>query len=160
MPVGAYAGSSELMRHLAPMGQVYQAGTLSGNPVAMAAGLATLEVLEFENGWEQLEALGRIWDKEIGTHARTRGWVYVRVGSIFWLASNMSSAPRRTEDIDSRGTKTYAAFHADLLERGIYFAPSAFEVGFLSLAHTPEMLKEAAAEICEAMDRACEDDSK
>lgn len=157
MPVGAYSGAAELMNHLAPSGPVYQAGTLSGNPVAMAAGLATLDVLESENGWDRLETLGLIWDQEVGAHARSRGWVYVRVGSIFWLASNMSRAPRCAEDIDTRGAKTYAAFHSDLLERGIYFAPSAFEVGFLSLAHTSEMLIKAAADIRDAMDQSGED---
>jgi glutamate-1-semialdehyde 2,1-aminomutase len=157
MPVGAYAGSTELMRHLAPQGQVYQAGTLSGNPVAMAAGLATLDLLEREDGWDRLETLGLIWDQEVGAHARARGWAYVRAGSIFWLASGMDKAPRSAKEIDIKGSKTYAAFHADLLERGIYFAPSAFEVGFLSLAQTPEMLRGAAADICQAMDRASED---
>lgn len=156
MPVGAYAGSTEMMSHLAPIGPVYQAGTLSGNPVAMAAGLATLDLLEAEQGWNRLETLGLIWDQELGAHARSRGWVYVRVGSIFWLASNMTSAPRSAEEIDTLDSKTYAAFHAELLARGIYFAPSAFEVGFLSLAQTPEMLKGAAADIRDAMDRASE----
>ena len=83
--------------------------------------------------------------------------MYVRAGSIFWLSPQAGDAPRCAEDLDTSVAGKYAAFHADLLARGIYFAPSAYEVGFLSLAHTPDMLKLAASEICEAMDHASGD---
>jgi len=154
MPVGAYAGSAEIMDRLAPDGPVYQAGTLSGNPVAMAAGLATLSELIEENGWQKLETLGEVWDEEVGTYVKDHGIGYVRIGSIFWLCFQPAPAPRRAESIAAEGAKTYARFHAELLERGIYFAPSAYEVGFLSLAMTADILRDAAMMVRMAFDHA------
>jgi glutamate-1-semialdehyde 2,1-aminomutase len=151
MPVGAYAGPKEIMDRLAPLGPVYQAGTLSGNPVAMAAGLATLGVLEREDGWNRLEQLGRIWDTEVGAYAAECGFGYARIGSIFWVCFQPAPTPRRAEAIEATGAKTYARFHAELLRRGLYFAPSAYEVGFLSLAQDEEMLRAAADHIRAAM---------
>ena len=138
MPVGAFGGSRELMSHLAPLGGVYQAGTLSGNPVAMAAGLATLRVLERDDVWQRLEELGA----ELERRSR-RFWraaplpvSLVRVGSIFWLSLQAGAPPRAAEAIAPRRGRPSTApiFHA-LLERGIALAPSAYEVGFLSAAH-------------------------
>jgi glutamate-1-semialdehyde 2,1-aminomutase len=125
LPVGAFGGRRELMAHLAPLGRVYQAGTLSGNPLAMAAGLATLRVLERENGWARLEALGAALERLVPESVRL-----VRCGSLFWL----DLEPGRYGEL----------FHA-LLDEGISLAPSAFEVGFLSTAHTEEHLERLAA---------------
>jgi glutamate-1-semialdehyde 2,1-aminomutase len=137
MPVGAFAGSRALMRELAPEGGVYQAGTLSGNPVAMTAGLTTLRLLQQDNGWSRLEALGAYLEQVLKpVLARSPvPAVLCRLGSIFWIAWHAQSAPRAAEQLDARAGATYAGvFHA-LLARGIALAPSAFEVGFLSLAH-------------------------
>jgi glutamate-1-semialdehyde 2,1-aminomutase len=151
LPVGAYGGSRELMSRLAPEGDVYQAGTLSGNPVAMAAGLATLHVLEKEGGYERLEFLGAEWDRTLGKSLRDRGVHYARMGSIFWTAFQ-AKAPRRVEDIDPTGRTRYARLHRGLLDRGIYWAPSAYEVGFLSLAQSERLLRDAATLILNAFD--------
>jgi glutamate-1-semialdehyde 2,1-aminomutase len=138
MPVGAFAGKRELMRNLSPEGGVYQAGTLSGNPVAMTAGLTTLRTLQKEDGWRRLEALGGYLEQVVGA-ALAESPVPVRLcrlGSMFWLAWLANVAPRSAETLEPRGSQVYArVFHA-LLDQGIALAPSAFEIAFLSLAHT------------------------
>jgi glutamate-1-semialdehyde 2,1-aminomutase len=138
MPVGAYGGRRELMERLAPLGPVYQAGTLSGNPVAMAAGLATLEVLRREDGWTRLEALGAHLEAGVREALRRTGApvAFIRRGSLFWFAMQPGEPPRRFDRVSREGAPIYAAFHRALLDRGVYLAPSAFEVGFLSLAHS------------------------
>ena len=146
MPVGAYGGSRELMKQLAPLGPVYQAGTLSGNPVAMAAGTATLRTLLADNGaaYTRLEELGqRLQDglqQAISKHERP--WSVARIGSILWIALQGGDLPRRFEDIDSDCAETYAALHRGLLNRGVFLAPSAYEVIFVSLAHTEAAIDE------------------
>ena len=139
LPVGAYGGSKQLMAHIAPEGPVYQAGTLSGNPVAMAAGLATLRILERENAWAKLEEMGAFLEKEVTTALADVKvpWAITRVGSIFWL-SFQGAVPRSAETLDqTAGERFKPLFHA-MLDRGIYLPPSAYEVMFLSLAHTAE----------------------
>ena len=143
MPVGAFGGRRDLMRHLAPLGGVYQAGTLSGNAVAMAAGLATLRVLEREDGWRRLETTGRQLAELLApVLARAPyGAKFVREGSLFWISLQDGPAPRSAEAIDSTaGARYRPVFHA-LLDSGIALAPSAFEAGFLSLAHTTAHLE-------------------
>jgi glutamate-1-semialdehyde 2,1-aminomutase len=149
MPVGAYGGSRELMERLAPLGPVYQAGTLSGNPVAMAAGAATLRTL-FANGgaaYGRLEGLG---DRlEVGLVAALRRvglpWSVVRVGSILWIALQDGEAPRKFEDIRPEAADIYARLHAALLDRGVSIAPSAYEVMFVSLSHDEEVIDQTVA---------------
>jgi glutamate-1-semialdehyde 2,1-aminomutase len=152
MPVGAYAGPRKYMEHLAPLGPVYQAGTLSGNPVAMTAGLATLDVLTEHDGWTRLEELGRLWDDEVGSYLQKRDLGYVRIGSIFWICFQKPPVPRTAEAIDSAGAPIYARFHAELLARGVYFAPSAYEVGFLSLVQNEDLLQATAGAVRDAVD--------
>ena len=137
LPVGAYGGSRKLMAQMAPEGPVYQAGTLSGNPVAMAAGIATLKVLASENGWARLEELGAQLEAELAPalRAAAKPVSLVRVGSIAWLAFQ-ADHPRTAESIASDGAVRFKALFHALLYRGIYIAPSAYEVLFLSLAHT------------------------
>ena len=140
LPVGAYGGSARLMSHIAPEGAVYQAGTLSGNPVAMAAGLATLRILDREQAWTKLETLGALLEKEVAGALQgvSQPWTMTRLGSLFWLSFQAGAAPRAAEAIDEKaGARFKPLFHA-LLERGIYVPPSAYEVMFLSLAHTPK----------------------
>jgi glutamate-1-semialdehyde 2,1-aminomutase len=137
MPVGAFAGNRELMRLLAPLGDVYQAGTLSGNPVAMTAGLTTLRILREQGGWERLEEKGRYLERTLANvlAASPVPTTLVRLGSIFWIALGARSAPRSAGAVDSRSASLYAPLFHALLRRGIALAPSAYEVGFLSLAH-------------------------
>jgi glutamate-1-semialdehyde 2,1-aminomutase len=137
MPVGAFAGSREVMRHLSPEGAVYQAGTLSGNPVAMAAGLATLRIMAAENGWRRLAELGAYFEDVVTPVLADAPFdmSLVRLASMFWMAPFAAEPPRSPERIDARAAGVYAyLFHA-LLDRGIALAPSAYEIGFLSLAH-------------------------
>ena len=126
------------MKHLSPEGGVYQAGTLSGNPVAMTAGLTTLRVLQKEDGWKRLEALGAYLEQVL-TSALADAPVeakLVRLGSMFWIAWNTREAPRSAEALDANAAKVYARVFHSLLDGGIALAPSAFEIAFLSLAHT------------------------
>ncbi len=138
MPVGAYGGRRDLMQQVSPLGAVYQAGTLSGNPVAMAAGLATLDALAAGDGWRRLESLGARLEAGVrGVLAdRSLPVGFARLGSLFWVAMQPGEPPRRFDAVAPEGAARYAALHRELLGRGVYFAPSAFEVGFLSLAHT------------------------
>ena len=138
MPVGAFAGKREIMKQLSPEGGVYQAGTLSGNPVAMTAGLATLRTLQKEDGWRRLEALGAYLEEVVGA-ALLESPVPVRLcrlGSMFWLAWLADVAPRSAEALEPRATAVYARVFHSLLDQGIALAPSAFEIAFLSLAHS------------------------
>ena len=158
MPVGAFGGSRELMSHLAPLGGVYQAGTLSGNPVAMAAGLATLRVLERDRVWARLEQLGAELERRLAPvlAAAPLPVSLVRVGSIFWLSLQPGAAPRAAEAIAPAAATAYRALFHALLERGIALAPSAYEVGFLSAAHGESDLARLAAELPAALARAAE----
>jgi glutamate-1-semialdehyde 2,1-aminomutase len=153
MPVGAYAASSEIMGHVAPEGAVYQAGTLSGNPVAMAAGFATASQLIKDGFYEDQEARTKAFVKLIQDHCDAKGYeVNVQtIGSIFWIAFDRSEI-RRADQIQAEGMAHFKKLHAELLERGVYLGPSGYEVGFVSSAHTAEILEEAAKHICEAMD--------
>jgi len=149
MPVGAYGGSRELMERLAPLGPVYQAGTLSGNPVAMAAGAATLRTLLANGGaaYSRLEELGDRLEIGLTGVLQRAGlpWSVVRVGSILWLALQDGEAPRKFEDIRPDGADIYAILHGALIERGISLAPSAYEVMFVSLAHDEEVIDQTVA---------------
>jgi len=142
LPVGAYGGTKKLMSHIAPEGPVYQAGTLSGNPVAMAAGLATLRILERDNVWAKLEEKGAKLEKEINAALAgiTRPWAFTRVGSVFWLSFQAGGAPRSAETLDQNAGELFKPMFHAMLERGIYLPPSAYEVMFLSIAHTDEDL--------------------
>jgi glutamate-1-semialdehyde 2,1-aminomutase len=140
LPVGAYGGRADLMHRIAPDGPVYQAGTLSGNPLAVAAGLATLRYLDEEPGiYEHLEALGRAFDAGFGELGRRLGiplrWNRVgAMGSLFFSEAPVTGWPSAAAASRERFT---ALFHG-LLGRGIHLPPSPFEAWFWSYAHTPE----------------------
>jgi glutamate-1-semialdehyde 2,1-aminomutase len=156
LPVGAFAGRRELMEELAPTGAVYQAGTLSGNPVAMAAGLSTLRVLEASDGWRQLVALGQALEARLRPvlAASPVPVQLVRQGSIFWLCAQGGPAPRSPRQFDPNAADRYRAIFHALIDRDIYLAPSAFEVGFLSLAHQESHVDELVAALEEALGEA------
>ena len=133
-PVGAYGGKRQYMELVAPVGPVYQAGTLSANPVAMCAGLATLEQLADGKLYAQLESLGASLETQLGA---IPGVTVQRLGSVFWPYLAASAAPLRSlADLKARPAAAFGPVFHRLLEAGIYLAPSAFEVGFLSAAHT------------------------
>jgi len=137
LPVGAFGGRAEIMDQLSPDGPVYQAGTLSGNPLAMAAGLAQLRELERTNGFDQLEKLGSEMEAAVKqTLIETgRNYAFHRIGSMFCLyfcePPIHSLADARRSDLAA-----FRAFFHHCLSSGVYFAPSQFEAGFLCLAHT------------------------
>ncbi len=138
MPVGAFGGARRIMARLAPDGDTYQAGTLSGNPVAMAAGLATVSLLERESGWGRLEALGAELETLVRpVLARSPFPVhFVRVGSLFWMSFHEAGPPRTAAALSERESARFAALFHAMLARGVYLPPSGYEACFLSLAHT------------------------
>jgi glutamate-1-semialdehyde 2,1-aminomutase len=147
LPVGAFGGRADVMDMLAPVGPVYQAGTLSGNPLAMAAGIATLEELSQGGAYEKLDRLGAAlcneWAKIVKGH-------HVRIGSLFCTFFTdrdvVDYASAKTSD-----TKRYGRFFHGMLERGVYLAPSQFEVGFVSLAHTEQDIEQTLRAATEAV---------
>ncbi len=153
MPVGAYAASSEIMSHIAPEGNVYQAGTLSANPVAMAAGLAAVKELLQPEFYSHLHYKTRVFVKNIQDHCDQKGYEVsiVQMGSIFWVAFTKDKISR-ADQIDPASMDKFKILHHELLQRGVYLGPSGYEVGFVSAAHQPADLEEAAAKICASMD--------
>lgn len=153
LPVGAFAGSRTLMARLAPDGDTYQAGTLSGNPVAMASGIATLDVLARDNGWQRLESLGAKVEaalRPVLTQAPFPVHL-VRVGSLFWLSLHEAGAPRTAAPLDEAASTRYGRLFHALLGQGIYFPPSAYEACFLSLAHQEADLDTLARALAQAL---------
>ncbi len=144
LPVGAYGGKASLMDLVAPSGPVYQAGTLSGNPLAVAAGLKTLEVLRRPGTYERLEALGKRLAEGIGTQAKQAGIPLVvnRIGSM--MTAFFSRNPV-TDYASAKMSDTgmFARFFSVLLDKGVYFPPSQFEAFFVSTAHTEEDIDRA-----------------
>jgi glutamate-1-semialdehyde 2,1-aminomutase len=153
MPVGAFAGPRQIMARLAPDGDTYQAGTLSGNPVAMASGIATLDVLAAENGWQKLEALGARLESLLQPVLRAAPFPVrlVREGSLFWLSLNAGDAPRTATTLPQQALERFAALFHAMLAEGIYLPPSAYEACFLSLAHTPADLERLAQALRKAL---------
>ena len=154
MPVGAYASSAEVMNKVSPMGPVYQAGTLSGNPVAMAAGAAALKECLTEGFYEKMESKTKVFIDKILTHTRSKGYLFNihQMGSIFWLTFSDQVSVRKSSQIDPESMNYFTVLHKELLERGIYLGPSGFEVGFISAAHTENDLELAANAFIESLD--------
>jgi glutamate-1-semialdehyde 2,1-aminomutase len=150
LPVGAFGGRADVMDHLSPDGSVYQAGTLSGNPLAMAAGLAQLRELERINGWKLLEQRGSQLEDLIGAAVSKAALRCHRIGSMFCLFFTNNPVT----DLDSArrsDTQRFAKFFHGCLERGIYFAPSQFETDFISTAHTSADIDETGKVMREAL---------
>jgi glutamate-1-semialdehyde 2,1-aminomutase len=133
-PLAAFGGRADIMGKLAPAGPVYQGGTLSGNPVAVAAGLATLQQIDAAT-WERLEAIGRRLDDGLRDAIGYAGWSYVRVGGMFTIYAR-SAVPTRFEEVKECDLEAFALFHRALLNGGVYLPPSQFEAAFLNVALT------------------------
>jgi glutamate-1-semialdehyde 2,1-aminomutase len=137
MPVGAYGGAKAIMDEMAPVGPVYQAGTLSGNPIATAAGIATLTVLKEEDPYPELERLAARLESGTAENLAKFGgsWAQNRVASMSTLFFGVERATTYG-DVQGADTETFARYHAGMLAAGIYLAPSQFEATFVSTAHT------------------------
>ncbi len=145
LPVGAYGGREEIMRMAAPLGPAYQAGTLSGNPLAVAAGIACLNELAKPGVYDRLEVLGALAEQGLKSAANATGVTLTvnRVGSAY--TGFFGDAPITTwDEAADSDTERYATYFHGMLERGVYIAPSQFEAGFVSLAHTEDDLAFAA----------------
>ena len=152
LPVGAFGGRAEIMDKLSPDGPVYQAGTLSGNPLAMAAGLAQLRELERIDAWKILEKLGAQFEKLTGAAIADAkiDITFHRIGSMFCLffapGPIVDLAGAKRSDL-----KKFAKFFHACRDRGVYFAPSQFETGFISTAHTADDIDQTAKVVREAL---------
>ena len=136
LPVGAYGARDEIMQKLSPLGPVYQAGTLSGNPLAMAAGAKTLDLLD-EQAYDYLEDLGAFMEERVGSVLEKHGFPIrlVRMESLFWFSTGDADPAIRADHIPKNAGSLYADVHRELLDRGYMLAPSAYEIGFLSTSH-------------------------
>ena len=143
MPVGAFGGRAEIMDMLSPLGPVYQAGTLSGNPVAMVAGLTTLKKLADGTIYAQLEERNRRFVSQLMGELKGSNVNIAGMASMFWIVFQWE-IPRSADDINPDGVTRFNKMHEKILEAGIYFPPSAYEVCFLSSAHDEATLTRAA----------------
>lgn len=154
--VGAYAGRADLMDQVAPAGGVYQAGTLSANPVGMRAGLATLSKMERIAGWRELESRTSAFANDLRARfARVRGAPsIVQHSSLLWFVWPTRGTVRRSDQIPPDQTAWFAKFFHAALSRGVYLPPAAFEVCFLSMAHDAGTLANAADALTAAAEEA------
>jgi glutamate-1-semialdehyde 2,1-aminomutase len=153
LPVGGYAGSAKIMASIAPIGKVYQAGTLSGNPVAMAAGIAQLSACLQPGFYEELEEKTRRFSEAVNTACKAQNVpFYIKhIGSIFWMVFGEEKEIRSPDQIDKTGIDQFNAFYHRALDNGLYFGPSGYEVGFISQAHSKADLEEAAKRLMEVL---------
>ncbi|KAA8482261.1 glutamate-1-semialdehyde 2,1-aminomutase [Arcticibacter tournemirensis] len=153
MPVGAYGASAEIMSNISPEGAVYQAGTLSGNPVAMAAGIGQLSELLRPGFYKELNEKTAAFVASVQQYAADKEYqlTVFSIGSLFWFAFTDRNI-QKAEDIDPLSMDKFKIFHRELLNRGIYLGPSGYEVGFISSAHTVDTLENAKRAIFESLD--------
>jgi glutamate-1-semialdehyde 2,1-aminomutase len=154
LPVGMYGASNEIMSKISPEGPVYQAGTLSGNPVAMAAGLAQLTELLKPGFYKDLNKKAGEFTESIQRFATARNYKFkvFCIGSIFWFAFTDKESIKSAEEIDASSMEKFKVMHRELLNRGIYLGPSGYEVGFISAAHSKVELEIAKRAIFESLD--------
>jgi glutamate-1-semialdehyde 2,1-aminomutase len=156
LPVGAFGGRREIMEQIAPLGPVYQAGTLSGNPVALAAGLATLELASAEGFHARLDAAARRLVAGLQTRANAAGIGFTtnQVGGMFGYFFSTESTITRFDQVTRCDMKTFQQFYHGMLKAGVYLAPSAYEAGFVSSTHTDSVIDatlDASARVFEAL---------
>jgi len=155
MPVGAFGGKREIMQHISPLGPVYQAGTLSGNPIAMAAGLKTLELISAPGFYDELAKKAVFLTDGILAAAKSAGinMTCNRVGGMFGLFFSDQQV-NSFEQATQCNVEQFKTFFHGMLEEGVYLAPSAYEAGFVSAAHNEDDLQktiDAAAKVLSAM---------
>ena len=149
LPVGAIAGSKEYMEYLAPIGPVYQAGTLSANPLAMSAGLATLKLLT-PQVYQQLDKTAHDWTNAFEKCFQKHGfsqYQMIRYKSLFWQCpskENITTIEQIPGDLNAHFHKLFPF----LLEKGVYLSPNAYEIGFISMAHDQSVLEEFIHKLC------------
>lgn len=151
-PVGCYGGKADLMNMVAPSGDVYQAGTLSANPIGMRAGLVTLKKMQRLDGWNVLERKTEHFVKIMREGFKKKGvsLEVSQVASLFWIHGPTSSTIRAISQIPKDQSSTFKNLFLRSLDKGVYLAPNAYEVGFVSMAHSNEILEEAAEVIVNA----------
>lgn len=149
LPVGAYGASAQIMSNISPDGDVYQGGTLSGNPVAMAAGIAQLTECLKGGFYEALEKKTKLFVDSC--QLLTGDCRFFSIGSIFWLAFTNKEKIRSAEEIDPNSMQQFRKLYHKLLEKGVYLGPSGYEVGFVSEAHSETDLKNAAKVLSESL---------
>jgi glutamate-1-semialdehyde 2,1-aminomutase len=154
LPVGAYGASVGIMSNISPLGGVYQAGTLSGNPVAMAAGIAQLTELSKPNFYKELNGKTEEFVNAIQRFATSKNYQFkvFTIGSIFWFAFTSDEKVQTSEAIHPKSMDKFKIMHRELLNRGVYLGPSGYEVGFVSTAHTKTDLEIAKRAIFESLD--------
>jgi len=154
LPVGCYGASAEIMGMVSPDGGVYQGGTLSGNPVAMAAGIAQLTELLRSGFYRDLNKKAGEFTEAIQRFATARNYKFkvYAIGSMFWFAFTDNDAIRRADEIDPDSMEKFKKLHRELLNRGVYLGPSGYEVGFISSAHTKIELEKAKRAIFDSLE--------
>jgi glutamate-1-semialdehyde 2,1-aminomutase len=153
MPVGAFGGRADVMQHIAPVGPVYQAGTLSGNPVAMAAGLTTLERISEPGFFDRLGERTAALVRGMGEAARAAGVPFSthQIGGMFGCFFTDVAPVTRFEQVVACDAERFRRFFHGMLERGVYLAPSSYEAGFVSAAHSDEDIAATVAAAGETM---------
>ena len=153
LPVGAFGGKEEIMDKLAPDGPVYQAGTLSGNPLAMAAGLAQLKELEKLSAWDKLEENGALFESGIREAIINSGrdYVFHRIGSMFCLFFSEGPIFNLETSATAAGSGEFPQFFHRCLADGVYLAPSPYETGFMSMAHSEEDISRTVEVVSKAL---------
>jgi glutamate-1-semialdehyde 2,1-aminomutase len=153
LPVGAFGGRKEIMDYISPVGPVYQAGTLSANPIALSAGTACIEELLTEGFYDELNEKTKIFAERINAHAIKRNYPLQvqQIASIFWISFS-KVLPIKASDINPESMNLFKELHKELLDQGVYLGPSGYEVGFVSQAHRPDDLMKASDIICSSLD--------
>ncbi|MFI5170769.1 MAG: glutamate-1-semialdehyde 2,1-aminomutase [Chitinophagales bacterium] len=153
LPVGAYGAGEEIMRMISPDGPVYQAGTLSGNPLSMSAGIAQLTACLQKDFYDKLEAKTKLIADSVNAFTLQNKLPVniLHIGSIFWISFSEHCMITKAAQIEPAGISKFKYFHHELLNRGIYIGPSGYEVCFVSDAHTTDDLNITAKIICEVL---------
>ncbi len=155
LPVGMYGASKEIMAKISPDGDVYQAVTLSGNPVAMAAGIAQLTECLKTGFYSSLEVKTKKLCTAVESHSHLKGYTFrmFNIASIFWIAFTDQESIRSADEIDAASMSKFRMLHAELLESGIYLGPSGYEVGFISEAHSDADIDRTIVAMCKGLDK-------